>query len=401
MDDFTGDIVSINAIGVVPAILDVVCHVTGMRFAAVARVTETRWVCLAVKDNIKFGLRPGDELKIETTICQEVRDNRDPVVIDDASTDPIFCNHPTPALYGFRSYISIPIFLKDGGFYGTLCAIDPNPAQLSNPQTTGMFRLFADLISFHLEAERRLEQSEASLINERQSSELREQFIAVLGHDLRNPLASIAAGTELLNRSVLDEKSKGILGIMQKSVARMTALIDDVLDFALGKLGGGFTVKFARVALAPVLMQVVNELKSAHPGRYIETRFDLESPIDCDAARIAQLCSNLLANALTHGASDQPVRMEATSDADVFVLAIANAGTPIPADKIERLFLPFSRGGDNRAGLGLGLYIAAEIGRAHLGKFEVRSTAEETCFTFRMPASQASRGVESLRRPSP
>jgi signal transduction histidine kinase len=400
MDDFTRDITSINAIGVVPAILDVVCHVTGMGFAAVARVTKTRWVCLAVKDSIKFGLRPGDELKVDTTICQEVRDSRDPIVIDDASTDPVFCNHPTPALYGFRSYISIPIFLKNGGFYGTLCAIDPNPATLSNPQTTGMFRLFADLISFHLEAERRLEQTEANLIDERRSSELREQFIAVLGHDLRNPLASIAAGTQLLSKTARDEKSKTILGVMQKSVARMAALIDDVLDFALGKLGGGFTVKFDRVELAPVLMQVVNELKSAHPGRDIETRFDLGNPVDCDAARIAQLCSNLLGNALTHGASDQPVRMEAVSDPDAFVLSVANAGIPIPANKIERLFLPFSRGDDNRAGLGLGLYIAAEIGQAHLGKFDVKSTAEETRFTFRMPATRAS-GALNSRRPFP
>jgi signal transduction histidine kinase len=253
-----------------------------------------------------------------------------------------------------------------------------------------MFRLFAQLVAFHLDSGRRLASSEAGLIDERKSSELREQFIAVLGHDLRNPLASISAGAELLSRTALDDKSRTIVEVMRKSVARMAALVDDVLDFAMGRLGGGFNVKIETVQLAPVLSQVVSELASAHPGRPIETHFDLDRAVDCDAARIAQLASNLLGNALTHGAADCPVRLDASSGAGFFELSVANAGTPIPADKIERLFLPFSRGDTGRAGggLGLGLYIAAEIARAHLGKFDVKSTAAETRFTFRMPSAR-------------
>src|SRR5262245_24227787 len=121
--EFRADIDAIQSIEAVPVILNVVCRVTGMGFAAVARVTKTRWVCLAVNDEIRFGLRPGDELKVETTICQEVRDNRAVTVIDHVAEDEAFCNHPTPAMYGFQSYISMPIFLKDGSFFGTLCAI--------------------------------------------------------------------------------------------------------------------------------------------------------------------------------------------------------------------------------------------------------------------------------------
>src|SRR6476646_6407879 len=114
--DFRADIDSVGGIQAVPAILDVVCDVTGMGFAAIARVTQNRWVCLAVKDKIAFGLRPGDELKVETTICREVRDNRQPVVIDHVAQDEIYCGHPTPEMYGFQSYISMPIFLSDGSF---------------------------------------------------------------------------------------------------------------------------------------------------------------------------------------------------------------------------------------------------------------------------------------------
>src|SRR5262249_24585277 len=136
--DFRDDLDAIRSIEAVPVILNVVCRVTGLGFAAVARVTDSRWVCLAVNDEIQFGLRPGDELKIETTICQEVRDNHAVTVIDHVTEDEIFRNHPTPAMYGFQSYISMPIFLKDG-FFGTLCAIDPKPAHLKNPETIGMF----------------------------------------------------------------------------------------------------------------------------------------------------------------------------------------------------------------------------------------------------------------------
>ena len=168
-----------------------------MGFAAVARVTPERWGCLAVNDEIAFGLQPGGELKVETTICHEVRQARDAVVIDHVAEDEVFCKHHTPATYGFQSYISMPIFLKDGRFFGTLCAIDPRPHRLKNPETIGMFKLFAELIVFHLDASERLAWSEASLLGERKTSELREQFIAVLGHDLRNPLASISGSIEL------------------------------------------------------------------------------------------------------------------------------------------------------------------------------------------------------------
>ncbi|MGZ3410051.1 MAG: GAF domain-containing sensor histidine kinase [Xanthobacteraceae bacterium] len=389
MHDFSSDIDAVDRVHAVPAILDVVCDVTGMGFAAIARVTRQRWVCLAVKDKIAFGLRPGDELKVETTICREVRDNREPVVIDNVARDEAYCGHPTPAMYGFQSYISMPIFLNDGSFYGTLCAIDPKPADLNNPKIIGLFRLFAELIAFHLDTGRRLASSEARLINERKSSELREQFIAVLGHDLRNPLAPIAAGATLMEKAGLDEKSRMIIGTMQKSISRMSALIDNVLDLARGRLGGGITLKLEEVQLAPVLKQVVDELKSTHPEQRIDTHFNLGTPVRCDQVRIAQLLSNLLGNALTHGAPGEPVRVEAGSNADVFELSVANAGKPIPAGRVERLFLPFSRGDDNRGGqgLGLGLYIAAEIGRAHQGKFEVKSTPAETRFTFRMPSA--------------
>jgi GAF domain-containing protein len=166
-DPFAGDIALINQIPAVPTILDVVCRTTGMGFAAVARVTEERWIACTMLDNIHFGLKPGDELQIESTICHEIRQSRQPVIIDHVAEDDVFRDHHTPRQYGFQSYISMPILLADGKFFGTLCAIDPNPARLKNPQVIGMFKLFAELIAQHIDAAEKLRQSESILFAER------------------------------------------------------------------------------------------------------------------------------------------------------------------------------------------------------------------------------------------
>lgn len=274
--DFAADIAAIGRIDAVPRILDIVSRATGMGFAAVARVTTDRWICCASLDNIGFGLQPGGELKVETTICNEIRDNRAPVVIDHVADDAVFRGHHTPAMYGFQSYISVPIILTDGRFFGTLCAIDPRPARLNNPETIGTFKLFAELIATHLDALDRLDASEARLLDERKASELREQFIAVLGHDLRNPLAAIASGVRLMTKAKSIEDTVKLAGLMQQTVNRMAKLIDNVLDFARGRLGGGFILQRRPEHLEGVLDQVATEMRSSHTDRDIETRFDIK-----------------------------------------------------------------------------------------------------------------------------
>lgn len=386
--EFQADIATIGSIDAVPQILDIVCKTTGMGFAAVARVTETRWICCAVRDDIQFGLRPGSELKVETTICDAIRKSNQGVVIDHVATDEVYCGHPTPAMYGFQSYISMPIVRADGTIFGTLCAIDPKPAQVNTPEVIGTFKLFAELIAFHIDAIQRAQASEAALTEERRRSQLREQFIAVMGHDLRNPLASISAGTNLLRRPNMEEKRGEILDMMSQSVTRMAGLIDNVMDVARARLGGGLTIDTGkRVQLAPALNQVVEELRSSNPNRAIETDFTIPDPIPCDPQRVAQLLSNLLGNAITHGAHDQPIVVRATSEGAAFELSVTNGGSPLPAAERERLFLPFAQGAPspNQPGLGLGLYIASEIAKAHGGTLDVVSNNAETRFTFRMP----------------
>ena len=389
MATIADDVAAVGRIEVASTILEVVCRTTGMGFAAIARVTEDRWVACAVRDEIAFGLVPGGELEVHTTICDEIRESGAPVIIDEVASDAAFRGHPTPALYGFQSYISVPI-QRDGQFFGTLCAIDPKPAKLNNPAIIGMFSLFADLIAQHLDKEVRLAESEAALLSEREGAELREQFIAVLGHDLRNPLAAIQAGCRLISRTELSDKAVSIVGQMLSSVDRMAGLIDDVLDFARARLGGGFEVeRRPDPALATALEQAVEELRMTNPDREIVADIALDVPVSCDTGRVVQLFSNLLANALAHGLDAAPVSVRGRTEGGVFALSVANAGQRIQPETLERLFLPFSRAAarPHQKGLGLGLYICAEIARAHGGAITVASTDDETRFTFSMPVA--------------
>lgn len=205
-NDLEADVSAVSRIDAVPAILEVVCRTTGMGFAAVARVTEDRWIACAVRDEIGFGLKPGGELKVETTICNEIRSSGQSVVIDHVAEDESYCRHHTPAMYGFQSYISMPIFYPDGSFFGTLCAIDPQPAKLNRPEIVKMFRLFADLVMLHLQALEGTEQAQDNLRHERDMALRRERFVAMLSHDLRNPLAAIDAGAEVLKRETLSNR---------------------------------------------------------------------------------------------------------------------------------------------------------------------------------------------------
>ncbi|RYE69791.1 MAG: GAF domain-containing sensor histidine kinase [Rhizobiaceae bacterium] len=386
--DHTKAVEIVGRIEAVPAILETVCAVTRMGFAAVARVTESEWVAYAVRDEIDFGLLPGGDLQLDTTICNEIRQSRQAVVIPDTLADPVYCDHHTPKMYGFRSYASYPIILSNGSMWGTLCAIDPQPRDLDRPEIANLFRMFADLIGFHLNMTGLLDLTEANLNAEAETGLQREQFIAVLGHDIRNPLASVQAGISMLRRRPDEERTDLVLDRMQASVNRMARLVDDILDFSRGRLGEGVPLNFAQTDIAALVRQVVDELASNHPDRSLLIEEEAQVSVACDPQRMGQLVSNLVANAVTHGDSGEPVRVGSRTSGYDLEIYIVNSGNEISEDVREKLFQPFQRGGQNDSnseGLGLGLYIASVIAKAHEGALEVRSTPLETRFTFTMP----------------
>ena len=180
-------------------ILEVVCRATGMGFAAIARVTQDRWVACAIRDEIAYGIQPGGELPIETTFCNQIRQTGQHVVIDHVVEDRRFVHHPIPERYGFQSYISVPIVREDGRFFGTLCALDRAPARLDNPQTIGMFTLFAQLIALQLAQHERVAELEAHVA---QRTEALNQVNAQLTRQLaethrdREALRALTAETQ-------------------------------------------------------------------------------------------------------------------------------------------------------------------------------------------------------------
>lgn len=358
-----------------------------MGFAAVARVTDDKWVACSVRDEIGFGLQPGGELQLESTICHEIRQHRQPVFFDDATQHPEFSTHHTPRTYGLRSYISVPIVLSDGSFFGTLCAIDPNPAEVSRPHILTMFQLFAEMIGYHLEASTKLAKSNIALLDQQEASALREQFIAVLGHDLRNPLAGIQGGMRLLEKEALSERGNTVVGMVHDAINRMAVLIDNVMDFARGRLGGGIALRFGEADISELLRQVSAEIRSGHPDRVILADIGPGAPAFCDKSRLGQLFSNLLGNAITHGLADQPIHITSRITDGWLEVSVVNGGGPIPPAIMDQLFTPFSRG-EVRPGLGLGLYIASQIAEAHGGTLTASSSAGQIIFTFRMPTGK-------------
>lgn len=368
-----------------PKILDAACSLVGFHRATFARVTETRWVACGIRDHDTMDICSGLELDVKTLICDDVRRTRKPVIINSVSEDPVYRDHPGPRTYNFESAISIPVYFQGGDFFGTLTALGDKPAVLDGPETLRSFELFADLLTLNLDRELQLETSRRELADERRMAQLREQFIAVLGHDLRSPLASIRTSAFVLRRQ---SENAELAGFIDQSVARMSAMINDVMDFARGKLGDGIPVKLeAARPLDETVTHVIRELQTAHPQSQFDVEMDLSAPVACDHGRISQLVGNLLGNAVTHGDPLKPVRLRGAIRGKMLEISVANSGKPIPVHAMSMLFQPFVRASaeENGEGLGLGLFIASEIARGHGGAINVSSGPEETRFTFRMP----------------
>lgn len=229
--------------------------------------------------------------------------------------------------------------------------------------------------------------AETNLNNEQQNALIREQFIAVLGHDLRNPLGGIISSAQMLARTELNEREERLVNIIQSGSKRMYEMINNIMDLARGRLGGGISISPTFINLEELLNQVSDELKVARPDREIVSNCNISKLIECDPSRISQLISNLLANAITHGSADTPVLVNTTINENFWEISVINQGSPIPKDAMAHLFHPFYRkdSHSSKNGLGLGLYIASEIAKAHNGTLTVTSDEQKTCFTFRAP----------------
>lgn len=246
----------------------------------------------------------------------------------------------------------------------------------------------------HEEEVRALAVANAELAEKARIQEFQERFVAILGHDLRNPLSAIDMGVSLLRQRAADrgdEVASRVLARMQSSSRRMTRMVEQILDLTRTRLAGGLGITPATMDLLPTINVVVEELRTAQPGCIIEVEGEASVSGAWDRDRLARVFSNLIGNAIHHGDRTRPVRVLVEAEGDCVIVTIHNYGPPIPESVRAELFSPWRRGvRDSRTseteGLGLGLYISREIVRGHAGDIDVTSSAEHgTTFRVKLP----------------
>lgn len=231
----------------------------------------------------------------------------------------------------------------------------------------------------------------------------RQMFLAVLSHDLRNPLNSVVLSAGLLSTmGELDGEPAVLASQILASANAMTEMIRDLLDFTANELGVRMPLSNAAMDLDRLCQEVIEEMRAAHPARTLNMAADGDLAGEWDAGRLRQVVSNLLGNAIQHGTG--PVELMVCAEGSGVRLAVRNDGPPIPPDALATIFDPLTRGVSaepqkrRRPGsIGLGLYIAREILTAHGGTIDVESSAElGTAFTVHLPRHRASRQTKDL-----
>lgn len=303
-----------------------------------------------------------------------------PLRINQASADPRFQSHPGLMLYGIESYIAVPLNRRDGSYFGTLCALDPLPAELSDDHFD-VFHLLAQLIAFELEADEQQRHREAE-------QRALEDFIAIAAHDLRQPLTILQGKAELLARRArrgadpddLVRRAEELLVQTRRAVA----LGDVVLDLARLE-AGSLTLEFAQFDLVALATQIQSDAQSIAPKHHFVLNAPATLPIAGDERRIGQVLRNLLDNAVKYApAARGPVVLTISADpqpgaTEQINLSVCDAGLGVADEELPRLFERQYRAPQAVArrigGSGLGLYIAQQIVEAHSGTIRAEHAA--------------------------
>jgi signal transduction histidine kinase len=262
-------------------------------------------------------------------------------------------------------------------------------AEASRHSAPDLIALLEDTRRFNEAIDQALVESIAFFSQEVERS--RNLLLAIVGHDLRNPLDTIMVTAHYLSKLRIEGVGPEVIARLSRSGARIKHLLDDLLDYNRATLGNGIPIAVADIDLAEVCALEIDGLQTAHPDRVISFIAKGNLRGVWDAARIQQILSNLLKNALDYGARDAAIEVQATELEREVLLSVRNRGAPIPPATLRNIFEPLRRGavGHDRpetgSNLGLGLFIAQEIARAHGGTIHVSSDEHETTFTVNLP----------------
>lgn len=372
-----------EAVTEVEEVLHTLGQESGMPTILLTRIEDTSWSAWAVRDDARFGFAIGQRTDASRTLCNIVRREGTPLALDDTRNHVSYRDHPACTDDGVGAYIGVPLRLPDGMIIGTLCALDRAP-HVGLEAALRLYRLFARLLAHEFDLTDVARASLAALHSETQHGASRERFFAAVAHDLRSPLAAIEATAQMIVRSG-DRRSGDRAARIVHSAARMARLIDDLLDLARGRLGGGIPIQ--RTPLPDVrafLYEVVGELSTAHPGRVHADIAVAAEVVWWDRDRIAQCLDNIVTNACVHGTPATEVTLAAHATSSHVIIDVTNAGE-IPAHARATLFDPFHGAQTVRRGLGLGMFIADQIVRAHGGSIDVGSVGGETRVRLRLP----------------
>lgn len=255
-----------------------------------------------------------------------------------------------------------------------------------------------DLTRFNESIDQSLSKAVASYT--KRVDQARDMFLAILSHDLRNPLGSIAMSAQVLPMVSHDKAEILECGLrIARSTTVMERMISDLLDYTRTRLGAGMPVKPEPFDLAELGRELFDEFRTSHPEQDIQFRVDGDLRGRWDSDRVRQAISNLMGNAIQHGSADFPVTLSLRGEQDYVFIEVHNGGDPIPPGELPKIFDPLIRGSSadhpkkNRPGsIGMGLYIAREVAKSHNGRIDVTSTAKEgTSFTIRLPREAAPR----------
>lgn len=288
---------------------------------------------------------------------------------------------------------------------------EPDTSALSASRQLNVIQREANeqLVGFAIRAQERSEEAEGAKaraeLSERDLralADFREMFIGIVGHDLRNPLMSIAMAAEaLVARDRLDDRDRMNVTRIIRSCDRMTRMVTQLLDLTRARLGGGLPLTFVTADLAEIARHVIDEFA----GQTVDLEIDGEVTGTWDPDRLAEVLSNLTGNALDHAADGTTVRVAITGTGAEVVVAISNQGDAIPADLLPILFEAFRRGrvrtSTKSSNLGLGLYISSEIMRGHGGSLAASSSDGTTTFVARLPRERPRAGSPDSTAPSP
>ena len=328
------------------------------------------------------------EIPIDGSICRYTLAG-EPIIVEDASVDPLLMHHPATVPWGIVAFIAIPMVTHDGQVLGAFCAVD----NVRHTWTPYEIYVLQELTASVM-AEVRLREQVSALESER---ELRERFVMALTHDLRTPLTAAKMIAEVLARKTRDVPAvQTAVTRICDNLERTDRMIRDLLDISRVKAGQELAVHLRECDLRQIVQQTLADFTSVHGPRFVETA-SCTAVAWCDPSAFRRILENLLGNAVKYGAANQAISVHLAADKGHTLLSVHNGGEPISAVDQVALFDPYYRAQsarrDTQRGWGIGLTLVRSLVEAHRGTAWVVSTASEgTTFFIRVPTETPTPG---------